>query len=167
MISEDKKSLLIDKVVSVFRDDIVSTSVYRGDVTHVVKNRAIKSLCGYLKTAAGLKMNYLVDIAGVDYLDRVPRFEVVYHLYSIATKLRIALKVELNDGESIASVTDIWRAANFPEREAYDMFGIIFAGHPDLRRIYLDEEWEGFPLRKDYPLKGYKDEYNPFGEERD
>ncbi len=167
MISEDKKNLLVDKVVSAFGDDIVSTSVYRGDVTHVVKKRAIKSLCGYLKTAEGLKMNYLVDIAGVDYLEREPRFEVVYHLYSITTKLRIALKVKLKEGETISSVVDIWRAANFPEREAYDMFGIVFSGHPDLRRIYLDEDWEGFPLRKDYPLKGFKDEYNPFGEERE
>jgi len=130
-----------------------------------VKKRAIKGLCGYLKMAKGLKMNYLVDIAGVDYLEREPRFEVVYHLYSTFTNLRLRLKVRLDDGEAIPSVTDIWRSANFPEREAYDMFGIIFTGHPDLRRIYLAEDWEGFPLRKDYPLRGYKDEYNPYGEE--
>ncbi|MFQ5427777.1 MAG: NADH-quinone oxidoreductase subunit C [Thermodesulfobacteriota bacterium] len=165
MISEDKKKLLVDKVVSAFRDDIISTTVFRGDVTHLVKKTAIQGLCTYLATAEGLKMNYLVDIAGVDYLHRAPRFEVVYHLYSTSTKLRICLKVGLAEGESVPSVTDIWSAANFPEREAYDMFGIVFSGHPDLRRIYLDEDWEGFPLRKDYPLRGYKDEYNPFGEE--
>ncbi len=167
MISEDKKNLLIDKVVSVFRDEIIETTVFRGDVTHLVTKKSIKSLCSYLMTAEGLHMNYLVDIAGVDYFERVPRFEVVYHLYSTLTKLIICLKVRVNDGEDVPSVTDIWRSANFPEREAYDMFGIIFSGHPDLRRIYLEEGWEGFPLRKDYPLKGYKDEYNPFGEERD
>ncbi|MFQ5479750.1 MAG: NADH-quinone oxidoreductase subunit C [Thermodesulfobacteriota bacterium] len=167
MLSEDKKNLLVDKVVSAFRDDIISTTVFRGDVTHLVKKRAIQGLCSYFATEEGLKMNYLVDIAGVDYFERVPRFEVVYHMYSTVTKLRICLKVRLNDGEEMPSVTAIWRSANFPEREAFDMFGIVFSGHPDLRRIYLAEDWEGFPLRKDYPLKGYKDEYNPFGEERE
>ncbi|MFQ5353992.1 MAG: NADH-quinone oxidoreductase subunit C [Thermodesulfobacteriota bacterium] len=167
MLSEDKKSLLVDKVVSAFRDDIISTTVFRGDVTHLVKIGAIKNLCSYLMTAEGLKMNYFVDIAGVDYPHRQERFEVVYHLYSTSTKLRICLKVRLAEGEEVPSVTDLWSSANFPEREAYDMFGIVFSGHPDLRRIYLDEDWEGFPLRKDYPLRGYKDEYNPFGEEQD
>jgi len=167
MISDEKKSLLIDLIASAFRDDIIETTVFRGEVTHLVKKSAIKGLCGYLKMAKGLKMNYFVDLAGVDYFDRQPRFEVVYHLYSTTTKLRIRLKVRLKDGEEIPSVTDIWRAANFPEREAYDMFGIVFSGHPDLRRIYLAEDWEGFPLRKDYPLKGYKDQYNPNGEERE
>ncbi len=165
MLSEDKKNLLIDQVASAFTDDIIETTVFRDEVTHLVEKRAIKGLCGYLKMAAGIKMNYLVDIAGVDYLDRLPRFEVVYHLYSTLTNLRLRLKVRLNEGEEIPSVTDIWRAANFPEREAYDMFGIIFKGHPNLKRIYLAEDWEGFPLRKDYPLRGYKDEYNPNGEE--
>jgi len=164
MLSEDKKSLLMD-VAATFRDDVIETTVFRGEVTHLVKKRAIKGLCGYLKMAPGLKMNYLVDIAGVDYFEREPRFEVVYHLYSTLTNLRLRLKVRLDDGEAIPSVTDIWRSANFPEREAYDMFGIIFTDHPDLRRIYLAEDWEGFPLRKDYPLRGYKDKYNPYGEE--
>jgi len=165
MLSEDNKTLLVDNIVSTFTDDIIETTVFRGEVTHLVKKRAIKGLCGYLKMAAGLKMNCLVDVFGVDYIDRLERFEVVYHLYSIDTKLRLRLKVRLNEDEDIPSVTDIWRAANFPEREAYDMFGIIFTGHPDLRRIYLAEDWEGFPMRKDYPLKGYKDQYNPNGEE--
>ena len=149
MISEDKKNILVDKVVSVFRDDIISTTVFRGEVTHLVKKKAIKSLCSFLVTAEGLKMNYLVDIAGVDYLHRVPRFEVVYHLYSITEKLRICLKVRLDDGEEVPSVTDIWRGANFPEREAYDMFGIVFSGHPDLPRIQRHADGEGFPLRKE------------------
>ncbi len=167
MLSADKKSVLVDHVVSTFTDDIIETTVFRGEVTHIVEKRALKGLCGYLKMAAGLKMNYLVDIAGVDYLDRLPRFEVVYHLYSTLTNLRLRLKVRLGEGEEIPSVTDIWRSANFPEREAYDMFGIVFTDHPDLRRIYLAEDWEGFPMRKDYPLKGYKDKYNPYGEERE
>ncbi len=167
MISDEKKKILVDKVVSAFRDDIISTTIFRGDVTHLVKTRSIRNLCSFLFSAEDLKMNYLADIAGVDYLDRTPRFEVVYHLYSISTKQRICLKVGVDDGEEVPSVTGIWRSANFPEREVYDMFGIVFSGHPNLKRIYLEEGWEGFPLRKDYPLRGYKDEYNPYGEERE
>jgi len=87
-------------------------------------------------------------------------------LKSIAKKHRVRLKVKLDDGETIPSVTAIWSAANWAEREAYDMFGIRFEGHPELRRIYMPEDWDGFPLRKDYPLRGYKDRYNPYGEEK-
>jgi len=164
MLSDEQKSILVDHIASTFMDDIVETTVFRGEVTHLVNKRAIQGICGYVKMAPGLKMDYLVDIVGVDYLDRLPRFEVVYHLYSTITKLRIRFKVRLEDGEEIPTVTSIWRGADFPEREAYDMFGIIFTGHPNLRRIYLAEDWEGFPMRKDYPLRGYKDEYNPNGE---
>jgi len=167
MMDETTKKMLADDVAATFRDDVLETTVFRGEVTHLIEKRALKALCGYLKTAPGLKMDYLVDIAGVDYFERSPRFEVVYHLYSTTAKLRIRLKVRLDEGEAIPSVTDIWRSANFPERETYDMFGIVFSGHPDLRRIYLAEDWEGFPLRKDYPLRGYKDQYNPYGEERE
>jgi len=165
MISGEQKKILVDHIASTFMDDIVETTVFRGEVTHLVKKRAIQGICGYVKMATDLKMDYLVDIAGVDHLDALPRFEVVYHLYSTTTRLRIRFKVRLEDGEEIPSVTSIWRSANFPEREAYDMFGIIFTGHPNLKRIYLAEDWEGFPMRKDYPLRGYKDEYNPYGEE--
>ncbi|GMR04549.1 MAG: hypothetical protein BMS9Abin23_0447 [Thermodesulfobacteriota bacterium] len=166
MLSEEKKRLLVDKVKSAFRDDIIKTIVFRDEVTHIVEKTAIKNLCNFLQNDPELQMNYLVDVAGVDYYEERPRFEVVYHLYSTSKKHRIRLRVKLNDGESIASVTDFWRGANFPEREAFDMFGIVFDGHPNLKRIYLPHDWEGHPLRKDYPLRGYKDRYNPFGEER-
>jgi len=166
-MDEAKKKILADNVAATFRGEILETTVFRGEVTHLVKRGAIKSVCGYLKMAPELKMNYLVDVAGVDYFERSPRFEVVYHLYSTITKLRLRLKVRLDEGDEVPTVTDIWRGADFPEREAYDMYGIVFSGHPDLRRIYLAEDWEGFPLRKDYPLRGYKDEYNPYGEERE
>lgn len=167
MLTEEKRRLLADHVARTFRDDVIETTVYRGEVTHLVEKRALKALCSYLKSAPEFRMDYLVDVAGVDYYGRVPRFEVVYHLYSTTTRLRIRLKVRTDEGEEVPTVTDIWRSAAFPEREAYDMFGIVFSGHPDLRRIYLAEDWEGFPLRKDYPLRGYRDRYNPYGEERE
>ena len=167
MMDEARKKILADDLAAAFRGEIVETTVFRGEVTHLLRTSALKAVCGHLKMAPGLKMNYLVDVVGVDYFDRSPRFEVVYHLYSTVTKLRLRLKVRVHEGEEVPSVTDIWRGADYPEREAYDMFGIVFAGHPDLKRIYLADDWEGFPLRKDYPLRGYKDEYNPYGEERE
>lgn len=167
MKPETRDAILIDKVKAAFRDKIVSTTVFKGEVTHLVERNALRSVCTFLKTDPDLKMNYLVDVLGVDYMDETPRFEVVYHLYSIPKKHRIRIKVRLNEGESVASVTSIWAGADWPERESYDMFGIVFEGHPDLKRIYLAHDWEGYPMRKDYPLRGYKDRYNPYGADRE
>ncbi len=161
-----KEEILIKKVKDTFRHSVIETTVYKGEVTHLVDKAALRSLCTFLKTDPDIKMNYLVDILGVDYYERVPRFEVVYHFYSIARKHRLRLKVRAAEGETVPSVTSVWLGANWPEREVYDMFGIVFEGHPDLKRIYLPQEWEGFPLRKDYPLRGYKDRYNPYGEDK-
>ncbi len=162
-----KEKLLVDKVVTAFSGEITATDLFRGDVTHTVNKLSLKSLCTFLRIEKDLCFNYLVDVLGVDRNTETKRFEVVYVLYSIPNKLRIRIKVQLDDGESIPTVTDIWRGADWPERETYDMFGIVFDNHPDLRRIYLEEGWEGYPLRKDYPLRGYKDEFNPNGEERE
>lgn len=164
-VTED--SILVRKIVDNFRDDILKTVIFRNEVTHLVNASALTSICDFLKTDGDLRMNYLVDVVGVDYYTETPRFEVVYHLYSLSKKHRIRLKVRVNEGESVPSVAHIWSGANWPEREAFDMFGIVFAGHPDLRRIYMAPDWDGFPLRKDFPLRGYKDQFNPFGEERD
>ncbi len=164
-----EESVLIDNLKKSFGSDIVETTVFKGEVTHCVEKMALRSICSFLKNDSALEMNYLVDILGVDMKTLKPdspRFEVVYHLYSTSKKHRIRLKIRLADGDSVPTVSDIWRSADWPEREVYDMFGIIFDDHPNLKRIYLADDWEGFPLRKDYPLKGYKDKYNPFGEER-
>lgn len=164
-VGED--SALVRKIRENFRDDVLETVLFRGEVSHLIKVTALTSVCDFLKTDRALMMNYIVDVLGVDYYTERPRFEVVYHLYSLSKKHRIRLKVRVDEGGSVPSVTHIWSGANWPEREAYDMFGIIFTGHPDLRRIYMPEDWEGFPLRKDYPLRGYKDKYNPNGVERE
>lgn len=163
----DKKPELIARLKDTFHNNILEVSDFRDDLTVVVDSVALLRIMEFLKTDNDFRMNYFVDVCGADYLPRSPRFEVVYHLYSTFNRQRIRVKVRVNDKETVPSVTGLWDAANWPERETFDMFGITFEGHPDMRRIYLAEDWEGFPLRKDYPLRGYKDKYNPFGEEKE
>ncbi len=160
------RSLVTKRVVEQFGEALLDAYTCKGETTLIVEKDSIVEVCRFLVGDVQFDFNFLTDIAGVDYYPRVPRFEVVYHLYSIAKKNRVRLKVNVGEGEKIPSVTPVWRGANWAEREVYDMFGILFGGHPDLRRIYMPEGWEDFPLRKDYPLRGYKDEYNPYGEER-
>ena len=166
MTAEHRKQILIDRVKSKFGTSIIDTYVFKDEVTHLVKKESLLDICRFLKEDGELQMNFLVDVLGVDWYPSKPRFEVVYHLYSIPRKHRLRLKVKVEEDEKVPSVTSIWRSANWAEREVYDMFGVVFEGHPDLKRIYLPHDWEGFPLRKDYPLRGYKDEYNPYGEEK-
>ncbi len=111
-----------------------------------------------------LDFDFLMDVTAVDYLGSVPRFEVVYHLYSLARNHRLRLKARVPEEDPrIASVVPVWRGADWLERETYDMYGIRFEGHPDLRRIYLYEEFQGHPLRKDYP----KEKRQPLVRQRD
>ncbi|MEK6600026.1 MAG: NADH-quinone oxidoreductase subunit C [Deltaproteobacteria bacterium] len=159
-------SILIKNIKERFGPSILDTIIFRDEVTHLIRKDSLLEICGFLKMDSELQFNFLSDIAAVDYFPQRPRFEVVYHLYSIPKKHRLGLKVKVEDGEVVPSVTSLWNSANWAEREAYDMFGIRFEGHPNLKRIYMPEDWEGFPLRKDYPLKGYKDQYNPYGEEK-
>lgn len=159
-------SILIKNIKTRFGPSILDTIIFGDEVTHLVKKASLIEICNFLKDDPALQFNFLSDIAGADYFPKKPRFEVVYHLYSIPKKHRLRLKVTTGEDETVPSVTSIWKSADWAEREAYDMFGIVFEGHPNLKRIYMPEEWEGFPLRKDYPLKGYKDRYNPFGEEK-
>ena len=156
---------ITDKIKKKLGDAVVEAHSFRGDETVVVKKESIKEICTFIRDDKELDFDYLLDVCGVDYLPREPRFEVVYHLHSIAKKHRLRVKVRLADGEKIDSVVDIWKTADWVERETYDMYGIEFEGHPDLKRIYMDDDWVGYPLRKDYPERGYKDDYQPFGEE--
>ena len=167
MTTASQQSPLVTQLPDRFGDQILGTRVFKDEVTHLVQRDALVPVCRFVRDEPEMQMDYLVDVIGVDLLTETPRFEVVYHLYSIAHHHRLRLKVKLEDGQSIPSVTGIWPAADWPEREAYDMYGIRFEGHPNLKRIYMAPDWEGFPMRKDYPLKGYRDNYNPFGEERE
>ena len=101
--------------------------------------------------------NFLVDVTCVDWLPAEPRFEVTYHLLSLGLKERVRLCVPIDSLDpEVASITPVWPSANFYEREIWDLFGIRFGGHPNLRRIMMPDEWEGHPLRKDYPVEGYR-----------
>jgi NADH-quinone oxidoreductase subunit C len=129
-----------------------------GEVTVVVPREKIVDICSYLKTASGLEFNFLSDLCGADRgPEEEPRFEVNYHLFSTTRHHRLRLKVLLNDDDThVPTVTSVWRTANWHERETFDLFGVIFDGHPDLRRILLPDDWQGYSLRKDFPLRGYE-----------
>jgi len=127
----------------------------RNELTVFIARESIREVCARLKSQ-GLT-DFLSDLTCADFYPREPRFEVAYHLLSIKRKERVRLKVRLpGDDASVESVTPVWPSANFFEREVFDLFGIRFLGHPYLRRIMLPEDWEGHPLRKDYPVEGYR-----------
>jgi NADH-quinone oxidoreductase subunit C len=109
--------------------------------------------CRALRDTPSLGFDLLIEVTAVDYLPRAPRYEVVYHLVSIPNRLRLRLKVRVPDGGSVPTIQIVWPAAGWPEREVWDMFGIFIDGHPDLRRLLMPEDWEGHPLRKDYPVQ--------------
>ena len=129
-----------------------------GETTIVIPREFIADACLFLKTTSGLEFNFLSDLCGFDRgPEEDPRFEVNYHLFSTAKFHRVRLKVVLNEDDAhVPSVTSIWRTANWHERETYDLFGVIFDNHPDLRRILLPDDWQGHALRKDFPLRGYE-----------
>jgi NADH-quinone oxidoreductase subunit C len=146
----------LERAKSLLGDVVTATHSYRGDDTLVVNPVAIVTVMRQLKEDPQLSMNFLVDLTAVDYLGREPRFEVVYHLRSMTTGARLRVKAPLHDPEDgsnplIDSVVRLWAGANWFEREVWDLYGIKFRGHPDLRRILMYEEFIGYPLRKDYP----------------
>jgi NADH-quinone oxidoreductase subunit C len=116
-----------------------------------------------LRDTPALRFNVLVEVTATDYLPLVPRFEVVYHLLSIPHRARLRLRVRVGVDDTVPTVQGVWRAAGWPEREVYDMFGIVFTDHPDLRRVLMPEDWDGHPARKDYPvqLKKAAQTYSP------
>jgi NADH-quinone oxidoreductase subunit C len=137
-----------------FPEAILDTLLPQGDATAVIRAESLTKIIDFLKNDPRLQFNILVDITAVDYLERKPRFDVVYHLLSLPFSRRLRIKVPIEDGEStLESLTPWWGSANWLEREVWDMFGIRFAGHPDLRRILMYEEFQGHPLRKDYPIR--------------
>jgi NADH-quinone oxidoreductase subunit C len=138
-----------------FPDEVVEVAEFRGDTTIVVKPGRIVEMCKALRDDPGVSFKYLSMIAAIDYHPASPRFAVVYNLYSHRYHDRIMLKALLDDAASVIdSVTSVWSTADWHEREAYDLMGIKFKGHPNLKRILLPQEWKGFPLRKEYPQRG-------------
>jgi NADH-quinone oxidoreductase subunit C len=140
-----------------FGDAIGRAVEARAETTMTVAAPRLRDLMQWLKDTAGQDYNYLVDVTAVEYRDKERPLEVVYQLRSLGRKANLRVKVELDPRGELAvdSVTPLWAGANWLEREVYDMFGVVFAGHPDLRRILMWETYaEGYPLRKDFPLRG-------------
>lgn len=123
--------------------------------TFYVQKDSIVEILRYLKEDPNFNYQFLSDITATDE-EAVPRFYVIYHLFSHQSKSRIRIKTKVGEEEEIPTAVSVWKGANWAEREVFDMFGIKFKGHPDLRRILMDSRWEGYPLRKDYPLRGYQ-----------
>lgn len=149
--------LTINKVRAAFGEALLEAQLFRGETTLVLSKKALPEVARFLRDDPELGYDRLLGLCGVDYLalGLSPRFAVVYHLLSPSRQQRLRLKVPVGEEEpGVPTVVDVWPAANWYEREAYDMFGLRFEGHPDLRRILMPDDWEGHPLRKDYPLGG-------------
>jgi NADH-quinone oxidoreductase subunit C len=149
---------ILARLAETFGNRILETHDYRGDHTAVVGRSAILDVLGFCRDDPALGFDVLVDLTAVDYL-KYPgrefgsRFEVVYHLYSLSHNHRLRLKVKVEEDDArVPSAVPLWPIANWFEREVWDMFGIRFDGHPDLRRLLMYEEFQGHPLRKDYPV---------------
>ncbi len=148
-------TLAIAKLKEAFPQAVISTHNHRGDDTALVQPDDIKAICRFLRDDPDLQFDLPVDLTCIDLLGREPRFEVVYHLYSTTRKHRLRLKAQVPEKDPVLdSVTEVWPGFTWSEREAFDMYGVRFAGHPDLRRILLYPEFVGHPLRKDYPKEG-------------
>ncbi len=144
--------LALDRLKERFGDAILATHDRLGDDTAVVARERSFEILQFLRDDPELLFNMCSDLTCVDYLGREPRFEVVYHLYSIAKKKRVRVKVSLTEEDpTVASVVSLWSVTNWLEREAFDMYGVRFEGHPDLRRMFMYPSFEGHALRKDYP----------------
>lgn len=143
-----------------FPDAILDIVRFRDETTIHVRPELLRDICRTLRDHENVRLDFLTDVTAVDMLRlrESPRFDVVALLYSLTNRVRVRLKAGVDDGQPVPSLVPLWNGANWLEREVFDMFGIIFEGHPNLKRMLLPDDWdEGFPLRKDYPLRGWKE----------
>jgi NADH-quinone oxidoreductase subunit C len=154
-IDETPLSDLGETLSAKLADALISTEVKFGELTLTVARDRIGAVLRHLRDDGACRFEVLIDICGVDWPGRENRFDVVYHLLSPRVNQRIRVKLETNETDTVPSAVDIFPAANWFEREAYDMYGIFFSGHPDLRRLLTDYGFQGYPLRKDFPLTGH------------
>jgi NADH-quinone oxidoreductase subunit C len=147
-------NLAVKKLQEKFPASVLEVKTFRDEVNVTVQKKDIFEICKFLYSDPDLQYQMLTDLCGVDFFPESPRFEVVYLLYSMKKQQRLRLKIKVGDSESVSSVESIWKAADWLEREVYDLFGISFDNHPDLRRILLWDGFEGHPLRKDFPVEG-------------
>ncbi|HMD83132.1 MAG TPA: NADH-quinone oxidoreductase subunit C [Terriglobia bacterium] len=157
MAADLESNLALKKLRDFDPEAVKDARFFRDEVTLYIRPPNFLRACEFLRDDPGLKFSFLADVTALDLYPQEPRFELVYHLLSIETSQRLRLKVRVG-GENPRFITAIpvWPAANAFEREVFDLFGIVFDGHPFLRRILMPEEWEGHPLRKDYPTEGYR-----------
>jgi NADH-quinone oxidoreductase subunit C len=148
-----------DKIVPLLQEQFPETDFevtdFRGDLKIKFDAALLLPVCNFLKQSAELKFNMCEDVTAIDWATKKNRFTVVYHIYSLENKFRLRLACDVQENHPhIASIVSVWKSANWYERETYDMYGIKFDDHPDLRRMYMPEEYEYYPLRKEYPLMG-------------
>ncbi len=149
---EPWSSPLLDELQRRFPSATTDALVFRNQPSVTVAKEHLIAVSNFLKSEEGGAYTLLTDETAVDYPKREKRFEIIYQLYSFQRNDRLRLKVVAGEGEKVPSVTGVWAAANWLEREVFDMFGVLYEGHPDLKRILLPEEWVGHPLRKDYDI---------------
>ena len=152
---EDKLKSLADHLAASLGSEIVRSTLVFGELTVQTTVGAVHHVLAHLRDDPECRFIQLIDICGADYPARASRFDVVYHLLSLHKNQRIRVKIETDEQTPVPSSIDIWPSANWYEREAFDMYGIQFSGHPDLRRLLTDYGFSGYPLRKDFPLTGY------------
>jgi len=155
MAMDDKLSALAEHLAAALPGVVQEAAIHHGELVVSIPRDAVLEVLTLLRDDPQCRFSVLCDICGVDYPDRPMRFEVVYNLLSMAHNLRIRLKLETDEEQPVHSATGVFSAAGWWEREAWDLFGIYFSDHPDLRRILTDYGFDGHPLRKDFPLTGY------------
>ncbi len=152
-----ESNLALQKLREYAPQAVEDARIFRDEVTIYIRPADFIRACEFLRDEPSLKFSFLSDVTALDLYPQEPRFELVYHLLSIATAQRLRLKVRVGgENPRFMTAVPVWPSANAFEREVFDLFGIVFEGHPYLRRIVLPEEWEGHPLRKDYPTEGYR-----------
>ncbi len=151
----DIKELISNKLKEKFPEINFEVVEYKGELTYSFDKKFIVAVCDFLKKDSELQFVFCEDITAVDWAKRKNRFTVVYHIFSLKNKFRLCLKANVDEEDcKIDTVTSVWKTANWHERETFDMYGITFNNHPDLRRMYMPEDFEYHPLRKDFPLMG-------------
>jgi NADH-quinone oxidoreductase subunit C len=146
---------VVQRLKDTFPDAVTDFATFKDEITVVIRREDLLDVGRFLMQESEFGFDFLTLLTAVDYYPNEPRFEMVYHLYSMTHGSRLVLKARLSeDDPTVESVTPLWPSADWHEREAYDLMGIQFQNHPDLRRMFMPDDWEGHPLRKDYPLKG-------------
>ena len=154
-VSDEDLTALGERLVGASDGGLTEFSIAHGELNLRAKAEAIAQVLTRLRDDAECPFEQLIDLCGVDYPQRTKRFDVVYHLLSLTKNRRVRVKIETDEATAVATVTGVYPCADWYEREAFDMFGVFFEGHPDQRRLLTDYGFEGFPLRKDFPMTGY------------